>query len=225
VTVEELLEAVRNITEENVKKLKLESWISIELGRIVNRKKYWWRKAPLAFTSEANTATYDLAKKGAADFLQFATPLYEFQNVTKVAELPFVSDNVSILQMVRDTSTGVPTLMTIEPGTVRTLRLSPVPNSVRSYSAIYYRGAIVKFKSPGNSEIPLIPDSFHYVLLQSLERRAFFYLYGQKDPRAVVAAQAEQQALADLDDYKAPSTLVAVEWRSSDESSFVQSTR
>lgn len=224
-TVQELVEAIRSITEQSVTKLKLESWLSMELGRIVNRKKYWWRKAPLEFDSVANKATYDLtAGNLAADFLQMATPLYEFQGVQKVGELPFVSDHLQVLQMRRETATGEPKLFTVELGTTKTLRLTPIPNAIRSYSGVYYRGAVINWTSPAEDEIPLIPPEFHYVVYQAMERRAFYYLYGQKDPRAVLAAQAEKECIADLNDYQAPSTLVAQEWRSGDSQSFVQST-
>src|SRR6267142_1859202 len=214
--VEEVLEAIRSITENSVTKLKLESWLSLELGRIVARKKYWWRKGVLEFDSEANKAVYTVN----ADFLQVGSPLYEFQGVQKVAELPFVSDHLQMLQMRRETATGEPKLFTVELGTTKDLRLTPIPNAVRSYSGIYYRGATIKWTSPNVDEIPLIPAEFHYVVYQAMERRAFYYLYGQKDPRAVLAAQAEKEAIADLNDYQSPSTLVAQEWRSGDPDSF-----
>lgn len=222
--VQEITEAIRSITENSVKKLKLESWISMELARIVNRKKYWWRKSALSFDTVANNPNADAP----TDFLQIGSPLYEFQGVTKVAEIPFVSDSTTILQMVRGTAIGQPKMFTMEPGKTKQFRLSPIPDQVRSYSAIYYRGAVIKWTSPGgdgnDDEIPLIPPEYHYVVYQAMERRAFYYLYGQKDPRAVLAAQMENQAIADLDDYKAPSTLVAPEWRDGNPQDFVQST-
>lgn len=219
--VQEIIEAIRSITEQSVTKLKLESWLSMELGRIVNRKKYFWRKAAFSLASEVNKPLYDAP----ADFLQIASPLYEFQNSIKVAELPFVSAHLQILQMIRDTTTGTPSLFTVEPGGTKEFRLSPIPNSVRNYSAMYYRGATIKWTSPDEDEIPLIPQEFHYVVYQAMERRAFYYMYGQRDPRATIAAQAEQSALADLDDYKSPSTLTSVEWRSGNPDDFVQSTQ
>ena len=228
--VQELADAIRNITEDSVKKLKIESWISVELGRIVNRKPYHWRQAVLSFDCVATTPTYNLSDIGttplnlAPDFLQFATPLYEFQGTQKVAELPFVSDSLQTLQMIRDTTTGTPAVVAVEPGTTKTLRLSPIPAGVHSYSAIYYREAVIDWNTANQDEIPIIPSAFHYVLYQAMERRAFFYLYGQKDPRATIAAQAEAQCLADLDSYRAGSTLVVPEWRSGDPCSFIQST-
>src|SRR5205814_5876040 len=193
-TVQELVEAVRNVAENSVNKLKIESWLSVELGRIVNRKPYFWRKAALQFDTTPNTATYNLSDQGAAalnvapDFLQFATPLYQFQGASKIGEVPFASDHLTQLQMIRDTSTGTPGLMTIEPGTIKTVRLNPIPNAVYSYSAIYYREAIIHFKTPDYEadEIPIVPAAFHYVVYQAMERRVFFYLYGQKDPRAAI---------------------------------------
>lgn len=227
--IQEITEAIRGITEDSVKKLKVESWLSLELGRIVNRRTYWWRKAALEFSSVAGQATYDLTTGGApiaADFLQAASPLYQFDGgATPTAQLPFVADHLGMLTMRRSTVGGTPTLWTVELGTSKTLRLAPIPNAVIPYAAVYYRGAVINWNSPNVDDVPLIPPEFHYVLYQAMERRAFFYLYGQRDPRATIAAQAEQAALADLDSYKSPSTTVAVEWRSSDEQSFVRSTR
>jgi len=229
--VQELADAIRNITEDSVKKLKIESWISVELGRIVNRKPYWWRKAALSFDSVAAIPTYNLSDIGttplnlAPDFLQFSTPLIEFDSSNaKIGEVPFASSATQVLQMVRDTTVGPPTLMTIEPGIVKTLRLSPIPDGVHHYSAMYYREAVIDWNTANQDEIPIIPSAFHYVLYQAMERRAFFYLYGQKDPRATIAAQAEAQCLADLDSYRAGSTLVVQDWRSGSACDFVQST-
>jgi len=229
--VQELADAIRNITEDSVKKLKIESWISVELGRIVNRRAYHWRKAALSFDSVAATPTYNLSDIGttplnfAPDFLQFATPLIEFDSSNaKIGEVPFASSAIQVLQMVRDTTVGPPTLMTIEPGTVKTLRLSPIPDGIHHYSAMYYREAVIDWNTANQDEIPIIPSAFHYVLYQAMERRAFFYLYGQRDMRSVISAQAEAQCLADLDSYRSPSTLTAVEFRSGDSQAFVQST-
>jgi len=229
-TVQEALEAIRNITENDVTKLKLQSWFNIELGRIINRKPYWWRKKAFSFPTVASQALYNLSDKGTnptsamPDFVQMASPLYEFQGSQMVSELPFVADSLGILKMTQDPTQDTPTIFTVELGTTNVIRMSPIPNSVRTYVGVAYRGLLPNWTTPGDKEIPLIPAPFHYVALQSLERRAFFYLYGQKDPRAVIAAQAEQQCLADLDSYKAPSTLVAQEWRSGDVQDFIQST-
>lgn len=219
-TVQEVLEAIRSITEQKITKLKLESWASVEIGRIVNRKKYWWRRNALSFDTVVGEATVNAPD----DFLQMASPLFQFQGIEKTGELPFVADSLRTLQMVRDTSTGEPKLWTMDPGKNKVFRLYPRPNSVRSYSGMYYRGATIKWTSPGDDEIPLIPPEFHYVVYQAMERRAFFYLYGQKDPRAVLAAQAEKECIADLNDYQAPSTIAPLDWRSGDPQSFVQST-
>jgi hypothetical protein len=126
--------------------------------------------------------------------------------------------------MVRDTSGGQPSQWTVEPGTSQVLRLSPIADGVRSYSGLYYRAPVISWNSPNDDLIPVLPPAFHYVLYAAMERRAFFYLYGQKDPRATLAAQAEMQCLSDLDGYKAPTTLQAKEWRSGNPDDFVSST-
>ncbi len=80
-TMGEIVEAIENISEDSVKKLKIASWLSVELGRIVNRRAYFWRKAAFSLDSVAATPTYNLSDTGtspldiAPDFLQFATPL------------------------------------------------------------------------------------------------------------------------------------------------------
>lgn len=228
--VQELTDALRNISEDSIKKLKLESWISLELARIVNRRNYWWRKANLSFSSVAGQALYDLIAGGAnaiaGDFYQMASPLYQFDGKGgKIAELPYVSDSQGILAMQASTTSGTPTLFTLEPGKAnKTLRLTPIPGALIPYSGLYYRAAIINWNTPNMDDIPVVPPEFHYVVYQALERRIFFYMYGQKDPRAVIAAAAEKECLADLDGYKAGSTLVAPEWRSGDCRDFVQST-
>jgi hypothetical protein len=228
-TVQELAEACRNISEDSIKKLKIESWISMELGRIVNRKHYFWRRAAIEFDTVAQQPTYDLTAGPnaiAADFMQMGSNLFQFDGTNKTGELQFVDDNLGLLKMRKGTTVTTPSVFSIELGSnTKTLRLSPIPDTVYSYAGVYYRGAVINWNSPDDEEIPLVPPEMHYVVYQAMERRVFFYLYGQKDPRAAIAVQAEQQCLGDLDAYKSGSTMQALEWRSGDHNDFVQSTR
>ena len=91
-TQQELLEAVQNISENRIKRLKLQSWAAVELGRIVNRKWYWWRRKALTIDTEAGTRDYDLAtvNAGAAkDFLQMDGNLFRYLSDTDTPELGY----------------------------------------------------------------------------------------------------------------------------------------
>ncbi len=229
-SIGELREAIQNIAEGQISKLKAEEWAQVELARIINRKHYWWRQKALSFDSVAGTGTYNLGTAGTAplekadDFVQMATPLYRWISDDNIEELPFEGRKSEILRLVYSSKQDKPTVFTVEPGTTKTIRLGPIPNAVHTYRGLYWAGLNIYWKTQASAEIPLIPPEYHYVPLASLQRRAFFYLYGQKDPRFAAAVQEELAALADLDAYKAPSTLHVVELRSSDQSAFVRST-
>lgn len=230
-TFAEIEDAIRNISENRITKLNVRSWAQVELARLVNRKKYWWRNKALAFRSVAGRATYNLSDVGtqatnaAPDFLQMSSSLYRWDSDTSQVELPFQGDKFAILRMANSIATGDPATFTVEPGKTKVLRLTPIEaTDNRLYVGMYYAGLLIKWSSASEDEIPLIPPEFHYVAMLSMQRRAFFYLYGQKDPRFVAAVQDEAQGIKDLDEYRAPSTLHAVEFRSSDPTAFVQST-
>lgn len=227
-TLEEIADAVNNITEGQVKKLNIRAWTAMELSRIVNRRKYWWRKKALSFMSVPNQATYDLSDEGlgiADDFLQMASNLFRWDSSSSQTEIPFQGDNLAVLNMINDTVTqGDPATFAIEPGTTKVLRLSPLEISARLYVGMYLAGVILDWSTPSETKIPLIPLEYHYVVLLAMQRRAFFYLYGQKDPRFAAAVADEQAGLKDLDEYRSPSLQHTVELRSSDPRDFVQST-
>jgi|SRR5690242_7494230 len=225
-TQQELLEAVQNISENRIKRLKLQSWAAVELGRIVNRKWYWWRRKALTIDTEAGTRDYDLAtvNAGAAkDFLQMDGNLFRYLSDTDTPGLGYEGRASRIAILGINPQNGTPTSWTIKPGSPQVIRLNPVPVAVETIFGMYYAGVIPNWTSP-DLQIALLPAPYHYVLLASMERRAFYYLYGQKDPRAVIAAQAEQQALADLDSYYSPTTGLKIDMRSGDTQDFVSAT-
>ncbi len=224
-TAQEIIEAVQGLGEGRIKKLPLDRWLEIELARIINHKHYWWRKKYFTLNTVAATPTYDLtagATPPAADFHK-GIVVYRWLSVTEQVKVEFEGDNLKILRMVYDTTQGTPTTYAVEPGTTKTLRFSPIPVSAEQMVGMYWAGLNPNWASPGVT-IPLIPPDFHYVPLLALTKRAFFYLYGQKDARYIDAAEDLKRGLAELDSYKAPSTEHAVEWRSADEKAFVQST-
>lgn len=226
-TREEIIEAVHNLTEDRIRKLVLDKWLEIELTRIVNRKHYWWRKKTFSFTCSAGTPIYDLSANGlniADDFDQMVT-FVRWDSSDNVVPMSFISDPQDVLTVIYDTSTGTPTGWLIEPGTTQTIRLAPVPSSSHTFRGLYWAGINTKWSTPGSGTIPLIPPQFHYVVLVALTRRAFQYLYGQKDARYATALQEEMQAMKELAAYVAPTTDFAIELRSYDPNVFVQSTK
>ena len=226
-SVQELTEAMTNLSEGKATKFKALSWVQIELAKIVNRRNYWWRRKALSFDSVAATGTYDLSSSGtdaADDFSSMCTPLYRWVSESEQIPLAFAGDSKFILGAKYSTTQDTPSHWCLEPGYTKVLRLSPVPAAVDTYRGLYWAGINIKWTTPSAETIPLLPPEYHYVALAAINRRAFFYLYGQKDPRYIAALQEERDALHDLDSFRAPSSEHAIEMRSSDSSAFVQAT-
>lgn len=223
---QEIVSAVLEMAEDRLKKMTLDAWLEIELARIINRKKYWWRKKLFALSSVAATREYNLDATGlnvADDFHQMVE-LNRWDSDSSHPRMTFVSDAAGITLMQYGATTGPPTSYTIKPGTSKTLLLYPITTSAAQYYGMYWASLNAKWNTQGALTIPLIPEDYHYVALLALQKRAFFYLYGQKDPRFAVAVADLAEGIKDLDGYKAPTTEVALEMRSGDPDIFVRST-
>lgn len=222
----DVIEAIKNISEERIQKLKIENWLELELGRIVNRKHYWWRKKNLTFNSAPGTPTYDLSQAGlaAADDFYKMIRLYRVESATDFSVIQWEGDPGNILKAAYATTQDTPCKYTIEPGTTKTVRLIAAPNATAQYVGMYYAGVNINWTDPSD-DIPLLPPEHHYVVVAAMLRRAMWYLYGQKDQRYVTAIADEKDALIELDRYQAPSMEQSVEWRFTDSQEIVRSTR
>jgi hypothetical protein len=225
-TRSQLVEIVTNLCEGSAQKLKIQSWIELELAQLVARKSYWWRRKTLSFNSGVAVPTYDFSQDGldvANDFLKLIKLWRWNGGGTNKEPIPYISDVSGTVDAVYGTTQAKPTGCVVEPGTTKVLRLTPIPIAAEAYVGLYEAGVNINWDDTGDG-IPLLPPEYHFVLSFALNRRVFQYLYGQNDNRYATALAEEKEAIAMLDNYKAPSAEVAFELRSSDPQDFVRST-
>lgn len=223
---EEIVTAVLNLCEDRIKSFTLESWLDVELAKIINRKRYWWRKKILNTTLTAGNRELDLTAGSpppANDFQEMIR-LFRWDSETSRPEIDYVSEAEAVLAMQHGTKTGPPTGWTIKPGTTQTLLFYPQPTADATIRGTYW-AALNPSLNQATGAVPLLPPGFHHVALLALQKRAFQYLYGQKDPRFMVAVAELKEGVDELDSFRGPASAEAVEFRSQDSDSFVQSTR
>lgn len=223
---DEIAEMVEEITEKRATKLNLLKWLDFELQKIVNKKRWWWRRKSFTLTLAPGTATYNLARSPGldkADDLESMIILYLVDSSGNVSELYYTSDPFKVAQILANTSSDTPCYWTFEPGAQKTIRLDKKPLAGDTLYGIYWAGFNPSSDSSDRS-IPLIPENYQYVALDFLLKRVCFYLFGVKDSRYVAAAADAQASLNDLLAYNEPGARQAVEFRDVSPESTVRAT-
>lgn len=225
---QEIITAATDFTEGRPVKVNLSVWLDFEIQKIINKKRYWWRKKSFTFNSVAGTATYNLGKAGTghldkADDLAQLINLYRVESSGGVSKIYPQNNEDEIQKALAETDTGEPSWYLIEPGTTKTLRLVLTPNAARTYRGLYWAGYNPSPSETGDT-IPLIPETHHYVCLEALLRRVFLHLFGHKDARYIAQDAEYREALADLAAIPVSSSEMVTELRTSDESVIVRST-
>jgi hypothetical protein len=228
-TKQEIIDMCAEFTENRITKLSLQKWFDFELQNLINKKRWFWRKKFFTQNLTIGTQSYDLSRTAvtggtgwADDFFQMIS-LWLNNSDGSQTEILFTTAQDEVAAMLVNTDTGQPGIYTLKPGTSKTLMFDVLPDTAYSITGHYW----ATFNRTGDSaddSIPLIPEPFHYVMLHLLLKRMFMYLYGQKDPRYVIAAQDAKDAVADLEAYNRPALGEAVELRTSEARATVRAT-
>lgn len=227
-TRDELVKAALEFAENRVNRLTVETWLNVATNKLINRKRYWWRKKFFTLNTTAAKATYALDAADTshlADHFQQMITFRRFDsNGSFVGTVQFRNDPAVVAQILADQTTqGEPANWIIEPGTTRTLRINPVPSGLFILIGYYWAG----FNSTAwasETSIPLLPEDYHYVLLAGFMRHLFLYLYGQKDPRFPAIDAEYKDGLNDLDRYRNPSPDEVPSMRTSDPNDTIRAT-
>ena len=239
----EILDLASSLTEGRIKRLDTKNFLNLEIAALINRRRYWWRKQVAQFSTVVGTPTYDLSAAGlnVAQHLGQIIRVLNGKNLNITQQpysfvandvanpsgpsLIFLGDSVSQLRAISDTTAqGPPAGWFIEPGTTKTLRLTPRPDAV--YPILVHHWATYNpAKDDTDEELPaFFPDQFTRAVLAAILRTMFMYLFGAGDGRSTLAEAQYQQALEDLDSFKSPAVEQAVEIRTSDPNVWVGAT-
>lgn len=210
-TIEEAIEAVREFGEGRAKKLNLDVWADIEIQRIINRKRWWWRKKLFTFTLIATQSLYDLTLTGASnadasDFLEMIRlVLRNTDNSVTPIHRQLDSDEIHKI-LAQGAVDGDPATYIIEPGQTQRIRFDRGASTALTVAGTYW--AAYNPSQFGNDiaqPIPIIPPQFHYVVPLRLTQRVFLFLYGQDDPRYPAARAEANEGIKELEAFKNPS--------------------
>jgi len=212
------------MTENRVKKLTLSAWLDTVISGLIHEKRWWWRKKTFTFTSVVGTQQYDLASATIAN----ADDFEEMINLSRVisgvaaAEIKYRSSPTDLQAILHSTTSGTPANYISVPGSPKVIRFGANPVAAESYRGLYWAGHNAKL---GASEetIPLIPENFHYVVVEKFMVRLFQYLFGQNDPRYISQVAQAQEAYDQLCRFQSPG-LERIELRSSDPDNYVRAT-
>ena len=211
-TIEVAIEKVRDSAEGRGKKFPLDFWADVEIQRVINTKRWWWRKKLFTLTLAASTALYDLTATGAGDadagdFLEMIKLMLRDSDGS-VNPILRQTDSVEVHKILAGGAVdGDPSTYIIEPGTTQQIRFDRGASSAKVVAGTYW--AAYNPEELGENidiAIPIIPPQFHYIIPMRLTQRMFMFLYGQEDPRYPAARAEAREAMNELHAFKEPSS-------------------
>jgi len=224
-TKQQTLDLAIEWTEDRVKNLTLSIWLDNTISGLIHEKHWWWRKKTLIFNSVVGTQQYDLSDVAIAD----ADDFEEMINLSRVvsgvdaAEIKYRSDAKDVQSILHTSTSGTPANYILVPGSPKLLRFDYKPGAAESYRGLYWAGFNSLMESGGDEPIPLIPENYHYVVLERFLVRIFQYLFGQNDPRYISQVKEADNAYAQLCRFSGPG-LERIEMRSADPDNYVRAT-
>ena len=209
-TIEEAIEAVRESAEGRGKKFNLDFWADIEIQRVINTKRWWWRKKLFTLTLAVSTALYDLtdtANANAGDFLEMIKLMLRDSDGS-VNPILRQTDSVEVHKILAGGAVeGDPSTYIIEPGTTQQIRFDRGASSAKVVAGTYWAAYNpAELGADISAAIPIIPPQFHYIIPLRLTQRMFMFLYGQEDPRYPAARAEAREAMGELHAFKEPSS-------------------
>jgi hypothetical protein len=217
----DIIKQVNTLTENRASKLlDMNAMFNTRLQKFCQEKRYWWREQVASFTTVASTGTYDLASAsyGEMDDLDEIVRVIVVNNAAAgdVTELTPIFDPTTRLVESLKTGTGKPSAFCIEKNTIRTLRLSPIPDGAYTVQVIYWAIPAL-LVSQSDEEIPLVPDRYHHVLISGLKMDVLEYLFGVESPKYLVAAKEYAEGIAKAESKWSYSVQKVTEFRSREE--------
>lgn len=201
-TISQVIEIASKRTERRVEgeiDLRSEFWAA--LSEFVLERRYPWRRKSFTFSTAVGTQQYDVSSAGLSPYGSLATDLYEIRTVYRVepgpafTELPPLVTEDQQMSALEATINGKPSAYMTLPVALQTLVFN-VPADAIYKMRINYWAAPDPVLDSAAEVVPLVPPQLHWGLPIALERNLFRYLYGQNDPRTMLAEKRYTDFLA-----------------------------
>lgn len=235
----DIVYAVYGYTEERHTLRRYFTWLDLEINKIIHRQRYWWRRKTADFITYPFIPEYNMVANGIAPDMEQIVNVEELNVGRNPRQLGYIGNSEEVQNVLANMNRGMgrPNGYAIVPGAIQTIRLDPVPNAQYPMRFMYWSGYNPS-RVPDediniyrDQVIPLIPPSFHYVVLLALQRRSFLMLYGKTDSRfkdievELYGADGESGAMGDLDRWNQPSVQAVEDWDTHDRHVYVSSAR
>jgi hypothetical protein len=206
------------------KKLDFDGEFLAVLQEFCAEYRWYWRKRSVAFSTVPGVSTYDLGSPQ-ADAPEQCLDAIDCEEIISVKmfsvgkqyhKLLPLFDTDSQDEALEDDGTGTPSHYFIEPGSPRTLRVTPIPDDA-------YRLRISFWAMPNttadaqSSSIPLVPGHLHRILVKGLEAQIFRYVLGDASKQYLGAKTEYEAAVARAAEKRDFAVGKAREWTSSEE--------
>ncbi len=196
-TVTQIVEAANKRTERRAETkldLRLEFWFM--LAEFCRENHFWWREKHATFNTAVGTKEYDLTADAGANADDFDELRYAWRidSATEKTELLQLHSSIDQAAAIEATTNDTVSSCFIKPGSPQTLHLGAPANAVKKVRIAYW--AVPQPAVDTTDEvIPLVPGSLHWALATAMEAHILVQLFGENDPRAVVALARRERAV------------------------------
>ena len=192
----EIIAHVDGLTEHRVDQsiVSIDYELNLLIQEMLQENRFWWARKTVTFSTVSGTQTYDLTStsivSGAIGNIAEIIGVYLIDSagdITELAPLFEVADQVVAIQ---ETTSAEPSAWMIDPNTFGTIRFQAPADGAYTIRVVFWAGHDFVPAAGGTSDtVPVVPPWLHYGLIVGLKMRLFDFLYGQKDPRYLVAVQ------------------------------------
>lgn len=188
-TIDQIVEAANKQTERRAEgqlDLRLEFFQALQ--ELIHECRFWWAKKTTTFNTVIGTATYDLSSGSVANAqdVEEIIGVWRIDSATENVELTPILEPADQVAAIEATASADVGSYMVEPGAWQTLRLGAPANAVKKLRVLYWAGVNPDYDA-SDSAVPLVPGPLHWGLVIAVKRRILEFLYGQNDPRYLVA--------------------------------------
>jgi len=191
-TTDEIVDHAHALCERRVDQTKLNLRLELFLAiqELLHENRFWWAERTLRFNTVTGAPTYNLSAASVAN-RDDVEEILEVYNVSSSANPSFITpllERKDQLTALEATIAAPPSSWMMDLGNWPFIRFGAPVDGVYPIRIIYHAGLNVK-SAQSDVAVPLVPGPLHYGLVTALKRRIFNFLFGQTDPRFVVANQ------------------------------------
>lgn len=206
--IAEIIKAAHNQTERKVDQSKLDLRLELALGvqEYLTENRFWFAEKTARFSTQVGVAVYDLSSTAVASVSDLSEVIRMYNVINAPVPTQFSTEDSEIVPIFnRADQIGALENTTNAPPSGWMPAMSGNPNEIRFqapcdnvYPIRFTYNSTVNAPFEDTAEtVPLIPGNLHYGLVIILKKRIFDFLYGQSDPRFIIAQQQYQKFVKD----------------------------